>query len=244
VTLALPVDSARLAWFLAAWLRGDASPDEVRDGVVGDDAAHDIVGLDASEPLPLVLALGRIRATGATSAGLALPEPGSPAGLGGPRDFNVAALEAGEAVVLDGAGLGLVPHRAGAGVVWTCLPAQRRQLVDLGEADRGLRAGLVQTATSLAALDVARWRPEVADELMNLRHRPGFHAPAGTPPRAVDLAGRAVQALGIVDLALEDHGGAVTAYEMERRTAALEPLGAAARWALVAACSPEVWPPG
>jgi hypothetical protein len=242
VTTGLPLDSARLAWFLSAWLRGDVAPDDVLDAVVGDDAAHDVTGLDDSEPMPLVLALGRIRAAGAVSAGLALPWPGTPAGLGGPAEFNTAAIDAGESVVLAGAGLGLVPHRAGAGVVWSCLPANRRQLVDLGEADRGLRTSMAETATALATLDVARWRPEVADELMNLRHRPTYAAPPGTPPRAVDLAGRAVQALRIVDLALEDAGGALTAYEIDERERTLRPLGGAARAALVAACSPECWP--
>ena len=76
---------------------------------------------------------------------------------------------------------------------------------------------------------------------MNLRHRPA------SPPRwhaaaRVDLAGRALQALEIVDLALEDDGGAVSSLETPPRDA-LRPLGAAARRALVAACSPEVWPP-
>ena len=146
-------------------------------------------------------------------------------------------------MVVEGTGLGLVPHRAGAGVVWVAMPADRRPLADLGEADRSLRAGISESATALAALDVARWRPEVADELMNLRHRPAYDAPAGTPPRAVDLAGRALQALGIVELALEDHGGAVSALEIMRREDALRPLDASARRALVAACSPEVWPP-
>jgi len=239
----LPYDSARMAWWLSAWLRGDAGPDDLLDAVVGDDAAHDVSGL-ADEPLPLVLALGRLRAAGARTAGLALPSPGDPVGLGGPREFNAAALDMGEAVLLEGAGLGLVPHRAGAGVVWVALPADRRPLADLGEADRALRAGVSESATALAALDVARWRPEVADELMNLRHRPAYAAPAGTPPRAVDLAGRAVQALGIVDLAMTDHGGAVSALEIMRREDALRPLDAAARRAMVAACSPEVWPPG
>jgi hypothetical protein len=233
-------------------LRGDAGPDDVLDHVVGGDAAHDVAGLDGAgggtsggtgETVPLVLALGRLRAAGARSAGLALPSPGDPVGLGGPRAFNAAALEAGEAVVLEGADLGLVPHRAGAGVVWEALPASRRPLADLGEADRGLRAGLSQTADALAALDVARWRPEVADELMDLRHRATYDAPAGTPPRAVELAGRALQAIGIVELALEDTGGAVTAQEIMRREDALRPLDAAGRRALVAACSPEVWPP-
>ena len=128
----MPHDAARMAWWLSAWLRGDAGPDDVRDAVVGDDAAHDVAGLQPDgEVLPLVLALGRIRASGARSAGLALPAPGHPVGLGGPREFNAAALEAGEAVVLEGAGLGLVPHRAGAGVVWQALPAERRPLDDL-----------------------------------------------------------------------------------------------------------------
>lgn len=243
MTTGLPLDSARLAWFVSAWLRGDVAPDDVLDAVVGQDAAHDVIGLDGSEPVPLVLALGRIRASGAESAGLALPWPGTSAGLGGPAEFNTAAMDAGEAVVLSGAGLGLVPHRAGAGVVWRCLPAHRRQLVDLGEADRGLRASMAQTATALATLDVARWRPEVAEELMNLRHRPSYESPPGTPPRAVELAGRAVQALGIVDLALADTGGARTAYEIDERERTLRPLGDAARAALVAACSPECWPP-
>jgi hypothetical protein len=128
--------------------------------------------------------------------------------------------------------------------VWSFLPARPRQLVDLGEADRALREALTRAAAALAELDVARWRPEVADELMDLRHRPTYDAPRGTPTRAVGLAGRALQAMGIVDLALEDHGAAVTAGEIAGRELALKPLGSAARHALVAACSPEVWPPG
>ena len=119
----LPYDSARMAWWLSAWLRGDAGPDDLLDAVVGDDAAHDVSGL-ADEPLPLVLALGRLRAAGARTAGLALPSPGDPVGLGGPREFNAAALDMGEAVLLEGAGLGLVPHRAGR----PAAPPRRRRL--------------------------------------------------------------------------------------------------------------------
>jgi hypothetical protein len=47
----------------------------------------------------------------------------------------------------------------------------------------------------------------------------------------------------IVELALEDDGGAVSSYEVESRRGALVPLERAGRRALVAACSPEVWPP-
>lgn len=240
----LPLDSARMAWWLSAWLRGEVSPDDLRTAVIADDAAHDVAGLPGeSEPLPLLLALGVIRALGTRSAGLAVPAEGDPYGLGGPPELNADALEAGEAVVLTGAGHALVPRRAGAGVVWQLHPAWPRQLVDLGEADRGLRAALTSAADALAELDVARWQPAVADELLNLRRVPTYDAPPGTPQRAVDLAGRAMQASTIVSLGMLDDGGAVSAYEVGARSGLLRGLEAAARRALVAACSPEVWPP-
>ena len=231
-----------MAWWLSAWLRGDAGPDHVLDAVIGPDAAHHVAGLpDRDELVPLALALGSFRGGG--SAGLALPGPGDLAGLGGPAALNHAAVEAGEAVIVADLATALVPHRAGAGVVWQCLPALPRQLADLGEADRTLRAALTRTATALADLDVARWRPEVADDLMNLRHRPSYDAPPGTPARAVDLSGRALQARTIVDLALEDDGAAATLATINAREQALRPLASAGRHALVAACSPEAWPP-
>lgn len=239
----LPLDSARLAWWLTSWLRGLVSPDDLLDAVLAGDAGHHVVPGPDGEPEPLLLALGRWRSAGAVAAGLALPVPGHLAGLGGPASFNAAAVEEGEAVILVGAGLGLVPHRAGSGVVWEAHPAQPRPMADLGEADRGLRATLPAVADALAGLDVARWRPEVADELLNLQHPPAFDAPPGTPPLAASLAGRAHQAQSIVDLALEDHGGAVTAHEIAQREAALAPLAQVARAAMVAACSPEAWPP-
>ena len=241
--LALP-DSARLAWWLTAWLNGTASPDDLVSAVLDGDAAHHVAGVPGHDDLvPLVLALAAVRTSGATAAGLALPVEGDPVGLGGPPVFNHEAIEAGEGVVLVHGDAGLVPRRAGAGVVWQWLPASRRQVPDLGEADRQLRTALVAAANGLAALDVARWRPEVADELSNLQHRPRIAAPPGTPELCADLAARGSQALAIVELALIDDGGAVTAAEADLRRTTLAGLGAAARRALVAACSPEGWPP-
>ncbi len=235
---ALP-DSVRLALWFSAWCEGCASLDEARDRVVGGDAAHDVVGLPGTEgTVPLILALGLFRSERATGAGLAMPEPGDPLGLGGPPAFNADALEVGEAVVLRGVDLGLVPARAGAGVVWRCLPAnERRQVPDLAEADTALRAALPQIADELAALDVARWRPEVADELMALRRPQELDVPDGMLPRAQRMLALATRCRTIVDLALVDDGGAVTADEAERRRQALLPLDRAARRALVAACS-------
>ncbi|WP_240640930.1 hypothetical protein [Nocardioides ferulae] len=254
---ALP-DAGRLAWWGTAWLRGHVVADLMVDAVIGGDATHTVVGLAAllggdptAEPVaePLVTGLGRLRVEGARSLGASFPVEGDPVGLGGPPAFNHAALEEGRAIValLDGGlevgGVGLVPVRTGAAVAWVAHRAERRQLPDVGEADRALRAALLQTADELAALDVARWRPEVADRLMDLRHRDRLTAPEGVPARCVELAARGLQALEIAELALEDDGGAVTAQEMERRRSALVPLERAGRRALTAACSPEVWPP-
>lgn len=239
MTASLPV-SARLAWWGTAWLRGHVVVDLVLDAVLADDATHAVAGPDGTDTL--VVGLGRLRSAGATGLGLALPAEGDPLGLGGPGAFNAAALDAGEAVVAAGAGTGLVPTRVGAAITWSTHPAGRRQLPDVGEADRGLRAALLDGANALAELDVARWRPEVADELMDLRHPLPLAAPDGVPARCAGLAGRGLRALAIVDLALADDGGAVTAAEIEERRRALVPLERAGRRALVAACSPEAWP--
>lgn len=237
-------DAARFAWWATAWLRGHEGVDHVLAGITGEDAVH--VVADAAQPdapaARLLDGLLDLRAAGATSAGLALPVEGDLLGLGGPVDLNDAAVEAGEAVVAGP--VGLVPLRTGASVVWRSLPAARRQLPDVGEADRGLRQTLLDVANALAALDVARWRPEAADALMNLRHLPDLGAPAGTPSRCVELAGRGTAALEVVALALGADGGAISAEDVRRRRDALRPLDAAGRRALVAACSPEVWPSG
>ena len=237
--------SVRLAWWGTAWLRGHVVADLFIDAVVNGDATH-LVALGQT-PEPLVTGLGTLRSEGVDALGAAMPAEGDPVGLGGPAAFNTAALDVGEAVLaLDAAGFvvrGLVPERVGAAVTWRSLPAERRQLPDVGEADRALRAALLEAADALAALDVARWRPDVADRLMNLRHRPGLVAPPGVPARCVELAARGLQALEIVHLALADDGGALTANDAQQRRAALAPLGRAGRRALVAAASPEVWPP-
>ena len=237
---ALPV-SARLAWWGTAWLRGRVVLDLVLDAVLHDDATHVVAGLpDLEGSVPLARALAELRIAGVASFGLALPRPGDPVGIGGPAELSTAALDAGEAVVAGR--VGLVPRRVGGAIEWTAYAASPRQLTDAGEADRGLRHALQESASVLARLDVARCRPEAADVLLNL-HRPPRLVPApGTPHRCVELAARSLHAQAIVELALEDDGTAVSAEQARERRAALQELGAAARRGLVAACSPEVWP--
>jgi hypothetical protein len=220
--------TARLAWWGTAWLRGQVSPDELLDAVLDGDVAHRVGGE------PLLTALAGLRTAGAAGFGAAYPREGAAVGLGGPVAFNTAAIEAGEALIAIGAEAGLVPRRVGPTVEWTAYPAARRQVPDLGEADRELRTALLTVAEELAELDVASWRPELADELMDLRRRRVPGTPPGVPPRAAELAARSLQALRITDLALADDGGALSASAAEQRRAAILPLDLAGRRALVA----------
>lgn len=219
--------SARLCWWGTAWLRGAISPDELIDEVAG-------VG-------PLLPTLARWRRLGCRGLSLALPVEGDLLGLGGPPSFNGAALDAGEAVLATDLEHGLVP--VGDPVQWEVQPAVRGVVPDVSEADRALRSELLSTGGRLADLDVARWRPEVADALMNLRHRPSCPHPQSTPVDCVNLAARSLQALGIVEIALSDEGGAVSASEIDARRMALQELERMARRGLASACSPEGWAP-
>lgn len=229
-----------LALWLDAWLTGAVSLDEAADHVASGDEVH-LVSTADTAPEPLIVGLGRLRGAGATGAGAALPAPGDPCGLAGPATFNAAALEVGEAVVLDGVDLGLVPDRLGSSVTWSVRPAvSRRPTLDPGDADRGLRAALPRAADALASLDVARWRPEVADALIELRAEQRLDLPPHLGQRATRMIGLGLRCLGIVDLATEDDGGSVTATEARLRRDALEDLAGAARRAVVAAtCAPS-----
>lgn len=240
--------AGRVAWWGTAFLRGLVSPDEYVDEVLADDTAHVFAAAagSTSGPQSLLEATATVRRAGATALGAAFPAPGDPIGLAGPAPFSEAATDAGEAVVALGVrtepGVGWVPERVGHAVEWTAYDARRRMPLDLGDADRTLRRVLLDAANELARLDVARWRPEVADALHDLRAGEPVVAPPGVPERAADLARRALHLQEVVELALASEGAAVSAGEIAARRAVLLPLGAAARHALTAACSPDGWP--
>jgi hypothetical protein len=223
VTTSLPL-SAALAWHATSWLRGHGSTDELTSTFL----------LDLDQ-------LAALRRSGADGLGLALPRPGDPLGLGGPAALTAAAMDAGEAAV--GRGLALVPRHQGSATWWEAHEAAPRQVPDLGEADRALRAEVIDAADTLARLDVARWQPALADEFLDLARPTELIGPAGIPAPAVALAGRALRALRIAELGLADDGGTASASAVAERRAVLVGLERSARRALVAACSPEVWPP-
>lgn len=233
---ALPRSGRLVSWF-NAWTVGAATPDDLAELVLCDDTAHDVLGL-SDVPEPLLLAAGRLRRSGADGASLTLPVPGDPVGLAGPTELNLAALEAGEAALFPHAGLALVPEVVGAGVFWQALPCARAvRATDTGEAERTMREALLSTAESLVALDVATWRPEVADALAGLREEQDAPLPPAYSPRASRLAALALRCRGIVELAHANGSAAITTREERERARSLGVLDRASRHALVAACS-------
>lgn len=249
--------SGRLTAWGNALLAGFAAPDDVALHITGEDAVHRVVGLPGeSGPVGLTLALGRLRALGAAGLRLALPAPGHPLGLSGPPEFNALALEAGEAVVAVGAGLGLVPEVHAAGpegdehveVVWQCLPVREAPPADvpsLGEAERELAEALREATEVLTRLDVAGSGPaaDAALEAYRARAESGREVLApGYPPRAARVLELAQRVGALVAIASRsgdgggrEHGAAVSAAEITARAAALRPVERTARRAQVAA---------
>ena len=104
------------------------------------------------------------------------------------------------------------------------------------EAEHDLTAATRDAASALAALDVASWRPEVADELARMRRGVTPELPPGHDGRAVRLLASADRLAAVLDLARADApGGAVTGAEARARDDALRPLAAAVRRARQAA---------
>lgn len=254
--------SGRLAAWGNALLAGYVAPDDAAHHITGDDAVHRVAGLPGeSGPVGLTLALGRLRALGATGLRLALPVPGHPLGLSGPPEFNARAMEAEEAVVVSGVALGLVPEVSEAGpaddvhaeVVWHCLPVREAPPADvpsLGEAERELAEALREATEVLTRLDVAGSGPvaQAALEAYRARAEAGREVLApGYPPRAVRVLELAQRVGVLVSIAYEpgdregrEHGGAVSASEIAARASALRPVERTARRAQVAAYNAPV----
>ncbi len=247
----LPVRrSSRFVAWVRAWRAGLVPYDDVADEIVGDEEhlVADAPGQWTDVPLSEGLAvLSRLHPD---EVRLVMPAPGDPRGLPGPGPFTSSALLTGEAVLADR--IGLVPevrtHTSGSGmtfetVLWRCYPlpepARHSAEPTAAEAEAELSATLAEATRVLTKLDVAQWRPELAGALAALR-RPdnGTELPPGYDPRARRLFARASVLERV--LALAEHaapGGAVTGYEAQQRDAALRPLLAACRRALVAACN-------
>jgi len=249
------VPETRRAGALTAWgsayLAGVVSLDDADASTVGPDALHRVRGVPGEDAdVPVSIALGRLRARGVTGLRLVLPEPGDPTGLPGPTSFTATAVAAGAAVVTVGPpeapAYALVATSATAGsgdaVRWDVVPVDfalaPAGLPTLSEADRSLTETMTASTAVLATLDVARGRDDVAVRLRRLdRALREIDLPPTLTPRAQRLVATASRLLGVLDIAEETDGAAVTASETLRRSAALRPLRTATRYALCAAYS-------
>lgn len=249
-----PVAGSLVCW-ANAWLAGHIGADEVADSLERVHGPQLVVGnAEGQAHQPLRTALGELRAGGVHAFRLALPAPGDPLGLAGPAEFNRAAVDARQAVLvdLDAAPLGLVPHpdtrgSSYAGTRWDRydLKAAQASTPTLSEAEQQLALSLRAAADALTDLDVARWNPEAAEALAAIRTG-GDHAPPLAPcysPRAQRVATQAARLAAISALGLADDGGAITGWEADARRAALRDLERAVRRAQVAAYNSVAEPP-
>lgn len=231
---------------LTAWgnavLAGRVSLDQAADAIA--EGGHHRVCLLPAEPdqVNLAYGLGVLRRLGVSRLRAVLPAPGDPAGLPGPARFNKAALAAGAAVILVAPRpMGALPSVRGESTDWMVSDVAgtgEGAAPDLVSAERELTRAVAAAAEELARLDVARWRPDLAAGLQEVRSgdcRVGL--PVGHPQRAVGLAAQAIRMLRLVDLAGHDDGGALVGSQVRARSAVLSQLHGCARRALAASAT-------
>jgi hypothetical protein len=157
-------------------------------------------------------------------------------------------MAAGEAVLVVGAPYGVVPEIQEYGpaqdrgqlVSWTVTPVEAvtPAVPTLSEAERELMLAMREAAEELVRLDVARWRPEIAESLAEIRghgRAPEAVLAPGYPVRAIKVLTQAQRLAAIADLASADDGAAVTASESRMRSSALTGLERVTRRAQLAA---------
>jgi hypothetical protein len=246
--------SGRLVAWGNAVLAGTVSPDTAADKVLAGDGRHRLRGaVGNANTLPMFLA--SMRSTGVRGLVLVLPVPGDPVGLPGPPEFNSRAIDAGEAVLtLAGSPTGLIPSVAPLDpdgppetvVHWDVAPVHPRvglDLPSLSEAERELFATVREVTVAVADLDLARWRPQLAAALEEIRDGAGAPGLApGYPGRAHRVLALAQRLSAIADLVRTDPGGAAGTGSSLARDSLLRPLSAAARRATVAAFNSVVEP--
>jgi hypothetical protein len=257
--MAEPLELTR-STVLALWLAtADGGRAAVR-AVQADDEPHDVTDagddpLAASRPLDQVL-----RGWAATSPDdldvvALLPAPGDVVGV--PAEVSTDALDAGEVLLLRTgarflAAVPVVTHfgsdlEPGHLVTWRVHEVADwrlgvQSLGSLEDADRALRQGLAQVTDALVRLDVAHWDDEHAARVIALRDAalPTWRLPDRLDGRRARVLASAARLLAIVDVATQDHGGALTVWQADQRGAALRDVDRLARRALAAA---TLWGP-
>ncbi len=229
-----------LAAWCNSWLAGESAGDDVIDAVAAF-GTQIIVDTDGDSS-PLIVGLSELRRRGVSGLRLVLPVPGDAAGLPGPMPFNTAAVAAGQAVMDDEAGLGLVPDIDDASTTWTIhsTTPQFRQAPPLRpeEAAAAIREALQRATAELTHLDVGHDPVELSDRLRALEtDLKSLSLPLSMTPQAIHTAHTAARVLGILAIAHDDDGATVTTGQAAQRAEVMADLAATARHALAAACS-------
>ena len=224
------------AWTTAV-LRGRASIDDAVDALTTDVDDVDVVGLpDEPDAVHLSWALGNLRRQGITGLCHTWAAPGNTGRLPGPPDFNARAVSRGGAVVtVDGVMLGVLADVATVGsdddhlvrVQWQVERVGRFAqpfATTLPEAERQMIEALHRGLSALARLDVAEWRDEVLDVMKSWNDDDALLAPPGLPDRAYRIMAQTQRLIGVLDLATEDDGGALSSGEAAARQAVLATL--------------------
>lgn len=217
---------------LAAWSDGNAGTG------VSSGAGEQADGVESAREQSLSEWLAEMRPLDRVAA--ILPDAADPLpGLG-------TALDAGEAVLLQRLGEPratlLVPEASGTSLRWTATPlASAAPPFDAAFARREVYRATEDAIEALGALDLARERPELADQLTDILTWviPPAMAPPGFPSRQAELLERSLRLLALTEVALGDDGAAATALQADRRRAVLMPLRSAARRGVAAAT--ETW---
>lgn len=183
--------------------------------------------------VPLGAWLDAVRPLRRCAALLPVPGDGLPGG--------VPAGDRGQAVLLEGAAdpagtaVVLVPQEDGeawrADVLEAVVPP-----LDAVQLRREVHLATEEAIAALTGLDLARERPELADELTDLVTAvvdPRLLPPM--PSRRRDLLERSLRLAGLCERALEDDGAAASAAQAARRADVLRPLLAVARRGVCAA---------
>ena len=229
-------------------LRGRASIDDAVDALTTDVDDVDVSGLpDEPDAVQLSWALGNLRRQGITGLCYTWAAPGNTGRLPGPPDFNARAVSRGGAVVsVDGLMLGVLADVTTVGsdedhlvrVQWQVERVQRFAqpfAVSLPQAERQMIEALHRGLSALERLEVAQWRDEVLDVMKAWNDDDALLAPPGLPDRAYRVMAQTQRLLAVLDLAIEDDGGALSSGEASARQAVLAPMIPAIRDASSAA---------
>ena len=264
-----------------AWLAGQAAPDDVLDALAAWAPAHSVIAydavaagrtglpwpdVDAAGPMSLLQTMRTATARGGgegwpagPAISLALPVPGDVRGLPAGTQFQIDALEAGEAILVsaaDGTAIGLVPYFDGDGpnpedrgpdgpptvLSWSVysLPgAPMTDHVDLGDAEYALRSAVRSAAEALSRLQLTTAADDPRALVEEVLAAAGHHRiPEHAPARALRVLSTAAHVDAIITVG-SDLAPSGTRSSSEARIAdgALRPLAAVVRSARSAAVS-------